>query len=294
MARSPRCAVTPNHPMSRGALCVKCSAGYNNEWLDPTVRLTRPLRRTGPKGSGQFTPISWDEAIGTVADRLKRIDARSGPHTIINAHYSGTLSLLAFYFPMRFFHRLGATEVFPDSICNLAGHVALGYVFGTSSDGFDPRTVGDAACIVVWGANPAASAPHAFEHWFRPAAGTKIVVDPLRTETAKAADLHLQPFPGSDAALAFALLHVLRRDGLIDREFIARHTVGWDEVEPLLGRLHPGVGRDDDRRARRPDRAGRPALWCRTITAVARSGSAASADRRQRHARLLPPAGRDR
>src|SRR5829696_976753 len=232
----------PDHLMSRGALCVKCSAGYNNEWLDPTVRLTHPLRRTGPKGSGQYTPISWDEAIGTVADQLRQIDAGSGAHTIINAHYSGTLSLLAYYFPMRFFHRLGATEVVPDSICNLAGHVALEYVFGTSIDGFDPRTIRDAACIVTWGANPAASAPHVFEHWLQPATGTKIVVDPIRTETAKAADLHLQPFPGSDAALAFALLHVLRRDDLIDREFIARHTVGWDEVEPLLGDCTPAWG----------------------------------------------------
>ena len=143
---------------------------------------------------------------------------------------------------MRFFHRLGATEVVPDSICNLAGHVALAYVYGTSFEGFDPRTVRDAACIVVWGANPATSAPHAFEHWFRPAPGAKIVVDPIRTETAKAADLHLQPFPGSDAALAFALLHVLRRDGLIDRDFIARHTVGWEELEPLLDDCTPAWG----------------------------------------------------
>jgi anaerobic selenocysteine-containing dehydrogenase len=232
----------PDHPMSRGALCVKCSAGYNNEWLDPAVRLTRPLRRTGPKGSGQFTPISWEEAIGTVADRLQQIDASSGAHTIINAHYSGTLSLLAYFFPMRFFHRLGATEVVPDSICNLAGHVALPYVYGTSFEGFDPRTVHDAACIVVWGANPATSAPHVFEHWLRPAPGATIVVDPIRTESAKAADLHLQPFPGSDAALAFALLHILRRDGLIDRDFIARHTVGWEEFEPLLDTSTPAWG----------------------------------------------------
>jgi len=232
----------PNHPMSRGALCVKCSTGYNNEWLDPNVRLTRPLRSVGPKGSGQFTPISWDEAIGVIADQLQRVVAGSGAQTIINAHYSGTLSLLAFYVPMRFFHRLGATEVVPDSICNLAGHVALEYVFGTSIDGFDPRTVRDAACIVTWGANPAASAPHVFEHWLRPAAGAKIVVDPIRTETAKAADLHLQPFPGSDAALAFALLHVLRRDHLIDRDFIARHTLGWEELEPLLKECTPAWG----------------------------------------------------
>ena len=203
-----------NHPMSRGTLCVKCSTGYNNEWRDPTVRLTRPLRRTGPKGSGQFTPVSWDEAIGLIAGRLQEIVAGSGAGTILNAHYSGTLSRIAYAFPMRFFHRLGATEVEPDSICNLAGHIALDYMFGSSLEGFDPRTAADAACVMIWGANPAASGPHTYEHWFRNAPGAKIVVDPIRTETAKAADLHLQPFPGSDAALAFALLHVLRRDGL--------------------------------------------------------------------------------
>jgi anaerobic selenocysteine-containing dehydrogenase len=231
-----------NHPVSRGTLCVKCSTGYNNEWRDSSVRLTRPLRRVGPKGSGEFAPVSWDEAIGEIAERLQAIVAASGAETILNAHYSGTLSLLAYAFPMRFFHRLGATEIEPDSICNLAGHVALDYVYGTSTDGFDPRTVADAACVMIWGANPAASGPHTFEHWFCTAPGAKIVVDPLRTETARAADLHLQPFPGSDAALAFALLHVLRRDGLLDRGFIAQHTAGWDELEPLLVACTPEWG----------------------------------------------------
>ncbi|HZO27286.1 MAG TPA: molybdopterin-dependent oxidoreductase [Chloroflexota bacterium] len=230
------------HPMSRGKLCAKCSAGYNNEWRDPGARLTRPLRRVGPKGTGRFEPISWEGAIATVTDRLKRIAASSGAHTVVNAHYSGTLSLLAFFFPMRFFNRFGATEVVPDSICNLAGHIALGYVYGTSVDGFDPRTARDAACIMVWGANPFASAPHAHEHWLHEAPGTKIVVDPIRTGTAKVADLHLQPFPGTDAALAFALLHVIRRDGLLDRDFIARHTVGWDDLDPLLDGCTPAWG----------------------------------------------------
>lgn len=257
-----------NHPMSRGTLCVKCSTGYNNEWLDPTVRLTRPLRRVGPKGSGQFAPIAWDEAIATIADRLQGIVAGNGAHTIISAHYSGTISLIAFYFPNRFFNRLGATEVNPDSICNWAGHVALSYVWGTSIDGFDPRTVRDAACVLIWGANPATSGPHAFEHWLPEATGAKIVVDPVRTETAKAADLHLQPFPGSDAALAFALLHVFRRDGLIDREFLASHTVGWEEVEPLLddctpvwGEATTGVPAELIERAARLYGSGPSLLW---------------------------------
>lgn len=232
----------PNHPVSRGKLCAKCSIGYNRDWLDPQTRLTRPLRRVGPKGEGRFEPVSWDAALAAIADRLRQVAATTGPRTIINTHYSGTISLIAFLFPLRFFHRLGATEVTPDTICNMAGHVALNYVYGTSLDGFDPRTARDAVCIVVWGANPSASAPHAHEHWLPEAPGKVVVIDPIRTPTAQAADLHLQPFPGSDAALAFALLHVIWRDGLINRDFVTAHTTGWNELEPLLADCTPAWG----------------------------------------------------
>ena len=229
----------PDHPVSRGKLCHKCSIGYNGSFLDPEARLTRPLRRVGPKGEGRFEPVSWDEALAEIATRLQKIEAGPGGQTVLNAHYTGTFSLLGYFFPLRFFHRLGATEVDPDTICNKAGHVALEYVFGTSMTGFDPRTARDSACILVWGANPSASAPHANDHWLPESPASVIVVDPVRTPTAAAADLHLQPFPGSDAALAFAILHVLARDGLLDREFVDAHTVGWEELAPLLADCTP-------------------------------------------------------
>ena len=200
--------------------------------VDPTVAAR------GRERGGGFEPISWDTACG-IAQRLQRIVASQGAQTILNAHYTGTISLLAGIAPMRFFHRLGATEVTPDTICNMAGHVALRYLYGSSVDGFDPRTVGEAACIVVWGANPHASAPHAHENWLPEAPGKVVVVDPIRTPTAAQADIHLQPFPGSDAALAFALLHVIRREGLIDADFIAAHVLGWEELEPLLDGCDP-------------------------------------------------------
>ncbi|HEY7004609.1 MAG TPA: molybdopterin-dependent oxidoreductase, partial [Gaiellaceae bacterium] len=232
----------PNHPVARGKLCRKCSIGYNGAFLDPEARLTHPLRRAGAKGEGRFEPVSWDDALGEIAARLQAIEAGAGGHTVLNAHYTGTFSLLGYFFPLRFFNRLGATEVDPDTICNKAGHVALEYVYGTSMDGFDPRTARDSACIVVWGANPSASAPHAHEHWLPESPATVVVVDPVRTPTAQAADLHLQPFPGSDAALAFALLHVLVRDGLLDRAFLEAHTVGWSELEPTLAECTPDWG----------------------------------------------------
>jgi len=228
-----------NSPVNRGALCGKCTLAYNGIYQDPAYRLQRPLKRVGPKGSGSFAAVSWDEAVTTIAAALHRIAATAGPHAVAYAHYTGTISKIAYAFPVRFFNRLGATEVEPDTICNMAGHVALQYTLGTSLIGFDPRTAKDANSIIVWGANPSTSAPHAHKHWFREAPGRKIVVDPVRHETARAADLHLQLAPGSDAALAFALLHVLRRQGRIDRRFVAQHVLGWDEIEPMLDACTP-------------------------------------------------------
>ena len=224
----------PGHHVSRGRLCAKCSIAYNGVLRDSEARLSRPLRRVGPKGSGRFEPVSWDEALGEIAGRVRAIVVEDGPARILNTHYTGTCALLGSAFPLRFFNRLGATEVDPDTICNKAGYEALSYLYGASGDGFDPESAADSSCILVWGANPSASAPHQHEHWLAEAPGTVVLVDPVRTPTAAAADLHLQPFPGSDAALAFALAHVLQRDGLIDRDFVDRYTFGFAELEPLL------------------------------------------------------------
>ena len=232
----------PDHPVSRGRLCQKCTLGYNGAFLDPAARLTTPLIRSGPKGSGAFREASWDEAVALVAQRLTAVVDGPGPEAILNTHYTGTFAQLGYGYGLRFVNRLGATEVDPDTVCNLAGHIALDYLYGSSEIGFDPRTAADAACILVWGANPSASAPHTDEHWLAEAPGTIVVVDPIATGTAQRADLHLQPFPGSDAALAFALLHVLVRDGLADRAFLAEHAIGFDELEPALQSCTPEWG----------------------------------------------------
>lgn len=229
----------PDHAVSRGALCGKCAIAYNGAYLDPRARLTTPLRRSGPKGSGQYAPVSWDAAIALIAARLKGIVAESGPETIWHTHYTGTCSAIAGGFPQRFFHKLGASEVDPDSICNAAGHAALHYLYGTSTNGFDPRAAKDASCILVWGANPSASAPHRHKYWLTETPAKVIVVDPVRHDTAAQADLHLQPFPGSDAALAYGLLHVLVREKLVDEAFISAHTFGWNELAPTIAMADP-------------------------------------------------------
>lgn len=232
----------PNHDVSRGKLCKKCSIAYNHEWISPKARLTQPLRRVGAKGEGKFEPVSWEVACSEIACKLKKIISTNGPQAILNAHYTGTISLLAFLFPMRFFNRLGATEVNPDTICNMAGHVALNYVYGTSLNGFDPRMVNAAKCIVVWGGNPSASGPHVNQHWLGEAKAKIIVIDPVRTETAEAADIHLQLFPGSDAALAYTMLNIIHRTGLIAHDFVNANTVGWEEIEPVLADCTPAWG----------------------------------------------------
>jgi anaerobic selenocysteine-containing dehydrogenase len=258
----------PEHAVSRGRLCVKCSTAYNGVLLDARARLLSPLRRVGAKGTGRYEPVSWDDALAEIAERLHAIYAGAGPDAILNAHYTGTFALLGYGFGMRFFNRLGATEVDPDTICNKAGHVALEYVYGTSLDGFDPRTARDSGCILVWGANPSASAPHQHEHWLPESPAKVIVVDPVRTPTAREADLHLQPFPGSDAALAFALLGTIYAERLADLQMLATAALGFDELEPMLADCTPawgerltGVPADRIERAARIYAEGPSLLW---------------------------------
>ena len=230
------------HPVSRGSLCGKCALAYNGAWLDPARRLLHPLRRVGPKGEGRFERVSWEDALSGIAGRLQEILSRHPSRSILHTHYTGTCSLIAGAFPLRFFHRLGATEVDPDTVCNNAGHQALEYVFGTSLSGFDPRTAKDTSCILVWGANPSSSAPHVHKHWLAEAPGRTVVIDPIAHPTARGADLFLQLRPGSDAALAFAMLNVIQRKGLVAEEFLRNHVVGWEEVEPLISACTPEWG----------------------------------------------------
>lgn len=232
----------PDHAVANGALCGKCSIAYNGVWRDPNQRLTRPLKRKGPKGSGRFEPVNWDEALADIAARLNGIRERDGGKAILQTHYTGTCSLIAGVFPLRFFNRIGATEVDPDTVCNKAGHAALQLMYGESTRGFDPRTIDGTECLMIWGANPSASAPHVHQHWVSKAAIPKIVVDPIRHETAASADIHLQLYPGTDGALAFALLHVIRAAGRIDETFLARHAIGWDEIDTQLDECTPAWG----------------------------------------------------
>lgn len=232
----------PAHHVARGALCGKCAIAYNGAWRDPAQRLATPLRRVGPKGAAAFEPISWDEALAAIAARLGSLTAAGEARRILHAHYTGTVGLIAGWYPLRLLNHIGATEVDPDSVCNKAGHKALELVVGDSLDGFDPETAKDAATILVWGANPSHSAPHMHKHWLRETPATVYVIDPITTGTAtEVAAKHLKLRPGTDAALAFGLLHVAKRAGLIDNVFIADSVKGFDEIEDAIDAADPAT-----------------------------------------------------
>ena len=231
----------PDHHVSRGKLCRKCSIGYNGAFIDPELRLTTPLRRVGPKGEARFEPVEWPDAIvGHRSAPRMRSPGEHGAASILNAHYTGTCALIDRRLPAALLqpsrsHRGGAGHRLQQRGARGARRTSTARARKASTPSRRPT----AECIVVWGANPSASAPHAHDHWLREARGQVIVIDPIRTPTAAAADTYLQLRPGSDAALAFAFAHVIRRDGLVDEAFVAEHVLGYDELEPLLEACTP-------------------------------------------------------
>ncbi|MEM8852173.1 MAG: molybdopterin-dependent oxidoreductase [Pseudomonadota bacterium] len=227
----------PDHHIARGALCGKCAIAYNGAWRSDK-RLTTPLLRTGAKGEGAFQPIPWEAALEAIAERLTPLLDKGRNQSIVHAHYTGTVGLIAGWYPLRFFSHIGATEIDPDTVCNKAGHEALGLMVGDSLDGFDPETAKDAATILVWGGNPSHAAPHHNKHFLRESGAQVFVIDPITTDTAAGAT-HLKLRPGTDAALAFGLLHVAKAHQLIDRAFINAHVHGFDEIESAIDAADP-------------------------------------------------------
>jgi len=222
-----------DHPVTRGWLCAKV-----NRYLDRVYhpeRLLYPMRRIGPKGSGAFERISWDEAIAEITARWRDIIARYGAQCILPYSYAGTLGLVnSSVTNTRFWNRLGACQL-ERSICGAAAEEAIMLTIGGRLAP-SPQMLVLSKLILIWGSNPASTAPHIMP-FLREAQrkGTRvIVIDPIRTLTARSADQHIQPFPGTDAALALAMMHVMVMEGLHWPDWIAAHTIGW---ESLLERI---------------------------------------------------------
>ncbi len=221
----------PGHAHTGGVLCAKVSRYPERTYH--AERILHPLKRSGPKGSGKFTPVSWDEALADIAARLTAIAARN-PEAIVPYSYAGTMGLVqGESMDRRFFHRLGAS-LLHRSICSTAGGEAMGHTLG-GKVGMKVEFFAEAKLILIWGSNSITSNLH-FWRYAQQAKrdGARLVcIDPRKSETAEKCHEHLQLLPGTDAALALALMHELIVHGWLDHGYLAQHTLGW---EPLRER----------------------------------------------------------
>jgi len=221
----------PSHPQTDGVLCTKV-ARYTERTYHPE-RLLQPLRRSGPKGSGQFIPVSWDEALADIAQRLQSIvaDPKRGPQAVLPYSYAGTMGWVqGEAMADRFFNRMGAS-LLERTICASAGGVALDATLG-GKVGMRVEFFAESKLILIWGSNPIGSNLH-FWRYAQAAKrdGAKIIcIDPRKTETAEKCHEHIALRPGTDAALALALMQQLIVHDWLDHDYIARHTLGWQAL----------------------------------------------------------------
>ena len=213
------------HPPTHGALCTKVSR-YAERTYHPDCVL-QPLRRVGPKGAGRFEPIGWDEALGSIAARLKTIAARD-PQAVLPYSYAGTMGLLqGESMAGRFFHRLGASRL-DRTICSSAGGEALAATYG-GKVGMHVENYAESKLILIWGSNSIASNLHfwTFAQAAKRAGAKLVCIDPRRTETADKCHEHLALLPGTDGALALGLMHELICNDWLDHDYLQRHVHGW-------------------------------------------------------------------
>jgi len=229
----------PSMPFTDGTLCTKV-AHYLERTYAPE-RVLYPLKRVGPKGSGEFRRIGWDEALDEIAERLKALAASAeGPETILPCSYAGTMGMVQYSsMDRRFFHRLGAS-LLDRTLCSSAGKAGVKATLG-GSVGMDPERFDEAKLIILWGANPVVSNLHL---WSRvqqaKRRGARVVaIDPYRSLSAEKCSQHIAPLPGTDGALALGMMHVLIAEGLIDREYIAHHTLGFEQLAERVKRHTP-------------------------------------------------------
>ena len=225
------------HAPTAGVLCTKV-ARYTERTYHPN-RLLHPMRRVGRKGDGRFERIGWDEAIALIAQRLGAIAAED-PQQILPYSYAGTMGLVqGESMAQRFFHRLGAS-LLDRTICASAGSAGHAITLG-SRIGMDMELADEAGLIVFWGCNAITSSVH---FWARAQqakrrGATLIAIDPYRSLTAEKCHIHIAPLPGTDAALALGLMHVLIRDDLIDHDYVNRHTLGFAELRDRAAEFDP-------------------------------------------------------
>lgn len=269
--RATRIQGDPAHPMTRGFLCAKV-AKYLDRVYSPN-RVLYPMRRVAAKGQGNgdstdFARISWDEAFDEIVARFKSISAQFGPEAILPYSYGGTLGVLNNAgMAHRFFYRLGASQL-NRTICATAGGDALITVVGRKM-GTEPEQFREAKTIIAWGANIHGTNIHLwpFIEEARRKGARLVVIDPYKTRTARCADWYLPVNPGTDAALALAMMHVIINEGLYDREYVSRYTLGFEQLKERVQDYPParvaqwtGIAAADIEKLAREYATARPAV----------------------------------
>jgi anaerobic selenocysteine-containing dehydrogenase len=227
----------PDHPTTAGVLCTKVSRYTERTYHED--RLLHPLKRVGKKGEGKFERISWDEALDIIAARLKPIAERA-PEAILPYSYCGTMGLIqGESMSSRFFNQIGAS-LLDRTICAMAGATGYKYTIG-GSVGTDMEQFQNAKLLIIWGGNPIASNLH---FWTRAQEakrhGAKLIaIDPYRSLTAEKCHQHIALLPGTDSALALGMMHVLIKEDLLDHDYIAQYTLGFEQLKQRAAEWTP-------------------------------------------------------
>ncbi|MBD1927119.1 molybdopterin oxidoreductase family protein [Trichocoleus sp. FACHB-90] len=228
----------PDHPFTRGTLCGKVS-DYLDRVYSPD-RVLYPMRRVGPKGSGQFERISWDAALDEITSRFQEIIAQYGAEAILPCSYLGHEGLLnGLTVGDAFFNRLGAS-ISERTFCISGTSTAWLMTYG-ATHGTDPDTFSHSKYIILWGCNVLSTNVHLwpFIKEARQNGAKLVVIDPVRTKTATQADWHIPIRPGTDGAFALGLMHVIISENLIDADYVENYTVGFAELKERVSEFPP-------------------------------------------------------
>src|SRR5882724_2544285 len=219
---------TAGHPFTQGVICGKVRE-YAERVHSP-LRITEPLRRVGPKGAGRFEPIGWNEAVGEIAWRWRAIIAAHGAEALLPFSYAGSMGQVQYFAGHPLFHALGASRL-DRTICTATAYAGWRATVGAVTGNDSEQMVG-AELVVLWGINAAYSSINVMTlvKQARARGAFLVVIDPYRTPTAQQADEHLMVRPGTDGALALAVMHVLVAEDRVDHDYLARATLGFESL----------------------------------------------------------------
>ncbi|OAS17248.1 oxidoreductase [Paenibacillus oryzisoli] len=229
----------PEHPVTQGAICNKVRNMTARIYDDK--RLQYPLKRVGPKGEeASFEQISWDEALNTITSRWKELIASEGPESILPYSFYGNMGRIGTEgMDRRFFHRMGASRLMY-SICESAGTEGYKYTMG-GSYGTDPEDTVNAKLIIMWGINAVSTNMHQvmLAEKARKNGAQIIVIDAHKNQTGRWADWFIPILPGTDAALALGMMHILFNEGMTDEDFLQQYTLGYEELREHVKQYDP-------------------------------------------------------